>query len=128
MSEYGIPAQYRGPPGTGNGGYVAGRAALLLGDGPGEATLRRPVPLDTPLRVTREPGRVAMLDDAGTLVIEARSLEALELEVPPPPLSCSTLLPAPPSIASPADSVFTVATKVSSLLAAVKVSAFSVRL
>ena len=29
MSEYLIRAQFRGPPGCGNGGYVAGRAALL---------------------------------------------------------------------------------------------------
>ncbi len=85
MSEYVISAQFRGPAGTGNGGYVAGRAALLLGEGPAEATLRRPVPLDTPLAVLREPGRVAMQDAEGNLVIEARSLDALELELPEPP-------------------------------------------
>ncbi len=84
MSEYRVAAQFRGPPGTGNGGYVAGRAALLLDDGPAEVTLRRPVPLDTTLQARLEADRALVCDDAGTLIVEARPAE-LELEVPEPP-------------------------------------------
>ena len=36
-----IEARFRGPPGVGNGGYVAGRMAALLGRQPLEVTLRR---------------------------------------------------------------------------------------
>ena len=86
-----VARSFAGPPNMGHGGYVAGRlAAHLLGDRPTtptpavEVTLRRPVPLDTPMD----------LDDAGTLrhgedlIAEARLLgadEPLELDVPAPP-------------------------------------------
>ena len=43
-----VPARFNGPPANGNGGYSAGIAAAML-EGPVEATLRRPVPLDRPL-------------------------------------------------------------------------------
>ena len=91
MSEYLIRAQFRGPPGCGNGGYVAGRAALLLGEGAVEATLRRPVPLDMPLAVAREAERVAISDAEGNLVMEARLTElALEMPAPPTPQQAAT--------------------------------------
>ncbi len=76
-----VAAQFRGPAGSGNGGYVAGRAALLLGDGPTEVTLRRPMPLDTTLTVKREAGLAAVVDDEGNVVVEAR---ATELALKPP--------------------------------------------
>ena len=52
-----IPARFRGPPSSGNGGYVAGalaqrfRAGLAdaAGDAAVEVTLRAPIPLDTPM-------------------------------------------------------------------------------
>ena len=84
MSEYRVAAQFRGPPGTGNGGYVAGRAALLLGDGPAEVTLRRPVPLDTALQVQHQAGRALVSDAEGNLSVEARPA-SLELEIPAAP-------------------------------------------
>ena len=45
-----IPERFCGPPGTGNGGYVAGRLASLVASDSGsnptiEVTLRRPIPL-----------------------------------------------------------------------------------
>ena len=43
-----VPARFNGPLANGNGGYSAGITAAML-DGPVEATLRRPVPLDRPL-------------------------------------------------------------------------------
>jgi hypothetical protein len=80
-----IPARFRGPPQSGNGGYVAGVMAETLGsDGAVEVTLRAPIPLDTPMHTCRDDdGRVRlMLGD--TLIAEAIACE-LALEVPEPP-------------------------------------------
>lgn len=59
-----IPGQRNGPPGMGNGGWTAGSIARHLGSRPGgptvEVTLRRPAPLDAPLRIDVE-------DDAASL-------------------------------------------------------------
>ncbi len=65
-----IAAQFNGPPGSGNGGYSCGVAASFI-DGPAEATLRAPPPLETPLDVHRDGERV-MLMHGETLVAEAR--------------------------------------------------------
>jgi hypothetical protein len=79
-----IEARFRGPAGLGNGGYVAGRMAALLGTQPAEVTLRRGWPLDIPLRIAREGGAVQALDAEGRLVAEAREA-ALDLVPPTPP-------------------------------------------
>ena len=47
-----VPAARRGPPGTGNGGWVCGTVATHLGAGPVEVTLHAPTPLDVPLEVS----------------------------------------------------------------------------
>lgn len=57
-----LDRRFAGPPGSGNGGYVAGRLAAYLAAAPGsskpvqgtqavEVTLRQPPPLETPLHV-----------------------------------------------------------------------------
>jgi hypothetical protein len=81
-----VEGRFRGPAGVGNGGYVAGRMALLLGDGrgPAEVTLRRGWPLDAPLLIRRHPDRVEALDAAGTPIAEVREA-MLDLSPPPPP-------------------------------------------
>lgn len=56
-----IDARFSGPPGTGNGGYVAGRLAASF-DGPVEVSLRRAVPLEKELTVERE-GAIVRLRD-----------------------------------------------------------------
>ena len=76
-----IERRYRGPLQSGNGGYTAGRLAAFV-DGPAEVTLRLPPPLDRPLRVVEEDGRVLLLD-GDALVAEARP-GAPALEVPDP--------------------------------------------
>ena len=77
-----IDPRYCGPPGVGNGGYVAGRLAAPLA-GPLEVTLRAPVPLGRPLQaVPVESGRE--LRDAGTVLAHARCT-VLEMEPPEPP-------------------------------------------
>ena len=72
-----IDPRFNGPPDSGHGGYCAGRAAAALVDAPPggavEVTLRRPVPLATPLRrrSAGEGGGVA-LAAGGELVMTAR--------------------------------------------------------
>lgn len=81
-----IEGRFRGPAGIGNGGYVAGRMAALLGStGPVETTLRRGWPLDQALRVQRHPDRVEALDAEGSVIAEAREAPGLALDPPPPP-------------------------------------------
>jgi hypothetical protein len=79
-----IPRRFNGPLESGNGGYCSGVVAGLLG-GPTEVTLRRPVPLDTPLDVAYDDSTVRLLED-GALVAEGRSVPDFDLE-PPDPVS-----------------------------------------
>lgn len=65
-----IDPRFCGPPGTGNGGYVAGRLASALVPGVGEGvevTLRAPAPLDTPLVVTIDGEGARLLADANAV-------------------------------------------------------------
>ena len=77
-----IPAQFNGPPTSGNGGYSAGALAALL-DGPALVSLRSPPPLDTPLSV-RETGDRLEAWHNDTLVMYALS-KAPTAPVPRPP-------------------------------------------
>ena len=76
-----IDRRYRGPLHSGNGGYTAGRLAAFV-DGPAEVTLRLPPPLERPLAVVEEDGRL-LLVDGEALVAEARAA-APELDPPDP--------------------------------------------
>lgn len=58
-----VEERFCGPPGVGNGGYVAGLLAGRLADR-AEVVLRRPTPLATPLRLREG-------DEAWELVVEA---------------------------------------------------------
>jgi hypothetical protein len=78
-----IPARFNGPLESGNGGYSAGALASFLG-GAVEVTLRRPVPLDTALRVSREGDDKVLAFDGEDLVAEARPVPDFELDVPAP--------------------------------------------
>jgi hypothetical protein len=77
-----IPAEFNGPPESANGGYTCGRVAQLVDGDVVEVSLRRPPPLDTPLEVVREDGRVE-LREGGTLVAKGSPSELL-LDVPDP--------------------------------------------
>jgi hypothetical protein len=77
-----IPARFRGPPDSANGGYTCGLVANLL-DGPAEVTLRRPPPLDTAMAVVRPAdGQLEIHDDHG-LVAEGQTTSE-QFDVPPP--------------------------------------------
>jgi hypothetical protein len=86
-----IAGRFRGPPRSGNGGYVCGAFGELLTHGEhalpdhraAEVTLRAPVPLDVPLAVRRAGQRLSV-HHGETLIAEA-ALTELRLDVPAPP-------------------------------------------
>jgi hypothetical protein len=86
-----VEERFRGPPRSGNGGYVCGAFGELLTRGdhalPGkraaQITLRSPIPLDTPMEVRR--GHESLgIHHGDTLIAEGRLVE-LVLDVPPMP-------------------------------------------
>jgi hypothetical protein len=88
-----IPARFRGPPQSGNGGYVAGAIAECFDKPPVDAlnpaievTLRAPIPLDRPMNLSGSDaqGGDVQLILGETLIAQARRTE-LSLEVPSPP-------------------------------------------
>lgn len=84
-----IPFRFRGPPNSGNGGYVAGaiaerfdaatRATAAI-----EVTLRAPIPLDTPMTLTPAATRAIAVHQGETLIAEAAATE-LAMDIPKPP-------------------------------------------
>lgn len=86
-----IAARFRGPPTSGNGGYVSGAFGELLTRGnhalpdrrAAQVTLRSPIPLDTAMDVRRDREALS-IHHGDTLIAEARIVE-LEVDVPPPP-------------------------------------------
>ena len=81
-----IGGRFRGPPASGNGGYVCGAVGALLNrvnDGAPQVTLRSPVPLDSPLEVRRD-NDLLTIHHGATLIAEACSV-ALALEIPAAP-------------------------------------------
>ncbi len=75
-----IDQRFRGPPESGNGGYVCGVVAGLVG-GTAEVTLRRPPPLGRPLQVARlDDGGIALRD--GDTVIAEGAPATLEVDHP----------------------------------------------
>jgi hypothetical protein len=75
-----LPARFSGPPGSGNGGYACGRFAAFLG-GRAEVTLRKPVPLETPLTICREGESLRVLNGE-ELVAEVAPLDVSGLAAP----------------------------------------------
>jgi len=69
-----VPGRCNGPVGRGQGGYVGGLLAGVLGGPTATANLRAPVPLDAPLRVEEgEDGALRLLDGETTVADAARS-------------------------------------------------------
>jgi hypothetical protein len=77
-----IASRFNGPPQSGHGGYSCGSAAALVEAPAVEVTLRRPPPLDTPLRAA--PAGDGMDLHHGDDVVLAARPAALELEAPEP--------------------------------------------
>ena len=77
---------YCGPPGIGNGGYMAGRLAqhIAMNDQAVQVTLHRPTFIRQPLNCMITPSDTAVLYDGRVKTAEA-AVARLELDVPPPP-------------------------------------------
>lgn len=85
-----IDARFAGPPGSANGGYVAGRLATLLPGGAAvEVTLRQPPPLETRLDVAVTADR-ATLTFGGALIADAVLAMLTEDVVDPVPFDAAT--------------------------------------
>ena len=87
-----IPSRFRGPPQSGNGGYVSGVFAELLPHQPGqlpEITLRSPIPLDRTMTVKKGSNETLGVDvfDDETLIAECRLIDSpfVDFMVPPCP-------------------------------------------
>jgi hypothetical protein len=79
-----VHRRFRGPPTSGNGGYVAGLVAEWI-DGPAQVDLLAPIPLEVPLHRRRDDAEV-MLFDATRNYARGRPLdEPLSFEIPGPP-------------------------------------------
>lgn len=100
-----IPDRFRGPPLSGNGGYVAGAAAQLLNTSkPVEVTLRSPIPLDQPMSVnTDESTDSATIWLGETLIAEVKVAD-LDVAVPEAP-SWDEAIAAAPGSPSFADNI-----------------------
>lgn len=100
-SQITIPEKFRGPPNSGNGGYVGGAFADLLNTtNPVEVTLRSPIPLDKPMDIIHTSGgegpeRVTV-QDGDTLIAEVRESE-LRMEIPDTPERQAVINAAPSS-------------------------------
>jgi hypothetical protein len=77
-----IDRRYRGPTESANGGYAAGRLAAYV-DGAAEVTLRLPPPLERPLRIVEDDGRILLCD--GDDVVAEAVRGAPEIDMPAPP-------------------------------------------
>jgi hypothetical protein len=79
-----VPSRFCGPPGTGNGGWVAGQLAALSGlEGPIEVTLRSPPPLDVDLDVRPGEDGFTTLGFGGAVIAQARAVELADGVVDP---------------------------------------------
>lgn len=70
-----IPAQYCGPPASGNGGFSCGVLAREFGQNPAEVSLLAPPPLDRPLTVHSDIAQMRLLDGDVVVAIAGRSTE-----------------------------------------------------
>jgi antitoxin (DNA-binding transcriptional repressor) of toxin-antitoxin stability system len=83
MSTIRIERRFRGPPETGNGGYVAGLVAAALGGSSCTVTLKSPPPIDQELTLETD-DRSASLFRGDEIVVTA-SREPVDIAVPVPP-------------------------------------------
>ncbi len=72
-----IPRRFRGPPNSGNGGYVCGMLARHIA-GAAEVTLRAPPPLETELSVVEAGAGVWELRQGTAMIAIGRAI-ALEM-------------------------------------------------
>ena len=83
MPGFVVASRFSGPPGTANGGYAAGLLAGHL-EGAARVRLEAPIPLDTPLVVSRADDGTAELHRDGNVIARA-SAATVDLDVPEAP-------------------------------------------
>lgn len=76
-----VPARFSGPPNSGNGGYTCALLARHIGD-PAEVTLRKPIPIERPMQITRDADVWKLL--AGEELIAEGKPMSFDLELPAP--------------------------------------------
>jgi hypothetical protein len=76
-----VPSRFNGPVNSGQGGYSAGLFAGLVG-GVAEVSLRRPVPLDTPLEIIPHGEGWASVLDRDALVAEMHATDVVDVALP----------------------------------------------
>ena len=76
-----IDNRFRGPPNSGNGGYVCGLIAGHI-DGSAEITLRIPPPLEQPLDIIAGAGGAVELRDGATIVASGRPTQIDVSDIP----------------------------------------------
>lgn len=76
-----VPARFNGPPSLGQGGYSCGLAAEQVAADVVAVSLRAPVPLDTPMELTRLDDGTVVIDAGETRIAEAT---AASLAIDPP--------------------------------------------
>ena len=99
-----IARRFVGPPSSGNGGYTAGLLAEHVHTAPDQpvtVTLRRPPPLETPLRVVPPSG--SGLADALTLLLDG---DAVVAEAEPGEFAAAAVEPVTPAAAHAAESSY----------------------
>lgn len=92
MSEsFVVPARFRGPPRSGNGGWTSGHLAQLvdgaLDGGAVTVRLRTPPPLNTEMEVARGDDGTVELWDGQTLIAQAFPAEPLDATQVPAPVA-----------------------------------------
>lgn len=80
-----IHHRFRGPPNSGNGGYVCGLVAAPFGSSGCETTLKAPPPLDVPLALAFDGETAVLRDPSGGLPLATGRRAAVELDVPAAP-------------------------------------------
>jgi hypothetical protein len=84
MREITIARQFRGPPNSGNGGYVCGVLGRQIG-GASTVALRALIPLDTPLGLEETDGGARLVGQDGTLIADGVRAAAALPDPPAPP-------------------------------------------
>ncbi len=83
-----IAPRFCGPPGTGNGGYAAGRIAAVVGgsaaDEAVEVTLRAPIPLECDLAAIADPERGGFVVRDGDRDVATAQRVSFRLDLPEP--------------------------------------------
>jgi len=84
MHEIVIARQFRGPPNSGNGGYVCGILGREI-QGASTVALRALIPLDTPLRLEETSEGARLVNQDGTLIADGVRATITLPDPPPPP-------------------------------------------